>query len=145
FYGDESRLARLSLINEQDGRYVRMAHLACVGSHTINGVAALHSRLMHEDVLKDIYAMWPEKFTNVTNGVTPRRWLALSNPRLTRLVTEAIGNGWIRDLERVRALEPLAEDAGFRERWHAVRRDNKRDLARLVHDSTGIVVDPDSM
>ncbi|MFX7140483.1 glycogen/starch/alpha-glucan phosphorylase, partial [Acinetobacter baumannii] len=82
FFGDESQLSRLSLIDERGQRHVRMAHLACVGSHTINGVAELHSRLMREDVLKDFYAMWPEKFTSITNGVTPRRWLALSNPRL---------------------------------------------------------------
>lgn len=145
FYGDESRLERLSLINEHGERHVRMANLACVGSHAINGVAELHSRLMREDVLKDVYAMWPEKFTSITNGVTPRRWLALSNPRLTRLVTEVIGDGWIKDLDELRALAPHAEDAGFRERWQAVRRDNKDDLARLVRDCTGVAVDPASM
>lgn len=145
FYGDESRLARLSLISEHGERHVRMAHLACVGSHTINGVAELHSRLMREDVLKDLYEMWPEKFTSITNGVTPRRWLALANPRLTRLVSEAIGDGWIKDLGQIRALEPYADDPSFRERWQAVRRENKQDLARLVRDTTGVVVDPDSM
>jgi len=145
FYGDESRLARLSLISEHGERHVRMAHLACVGSHTINGVAELHSRLMREDVLKDLYEMWPEKFTSITNGVTPRRWLALANPRLTRLVSEAIGDGWIKDLDQIQALEPYADDPAFRERWQAVRRENKQDLARLVRDTTGVVVDPDSM
>ncbi|CAG9171281.1 glycogen/starch/alpha-glucan phosphorylase [Cupriavidus pampae] len=145
FYGDESRLTRLSLINEHGQRNVRMANLACLGSHTINGVAELHSRLMREDVLKDVYEMWPDKFTNVTNGVTPRRWIALSNPRMTRLVTEAIGDGWIRDLDQIRALEPYADDAAFRERWYDVRRENKRDLAKLVRENTGVVIDPDSM
>ncbi|WP_342052683.1 MULTISPECIES: glycogen/starch/alpha-glucan phosphorylase [unclassified Cupriavidus] len=145
FYGDETRLTRLSLINEQGGRHVRMANLACLGSHAINGVAALHSQLMREDVLKDVYEMWPDKFTNVTNGVTPRRWIALSNPRMTQLVTEAIGDGWIRDLGEIRALEPYADDAAFRERWYDVRRENKRDLARLVRDATGVVIDPESM
>lgn len=145
FYGDESRLARLSLISEHGERHVRMAHLACVGSHTINGVAELHSRLMREDVLKDLYEMWPEKFTSITNGLTPRRWLALANPRLTRLVSEAIGDGWIKDLDQIQALEPYADDPAFRERWQAVRRENKQDLARLVRDTTGVVVDPDSM
>ena len=145
FYGDESRLARLSLIGEHGERHVRMANLACVGSHTINGVAELHSRLMREDVLKDIHQMWPEKFTSITNGVTPRRWLALSNPRLTRLITEAIGDGWIKDLDQLQALEPYAGDAGFRARWQAVRHANKQDLARLVRDATGVVVDPSSM
>jgi starch phosphorylase len=107
-----TRLARLSL-STSSGRFVRMAGLACVGSHAINGVAELHSRLMREDVLQDFHAMWPEKFTSITNGVTPRRWLALSNPRLTRLVGDAIGDGWIKDLEQLQALEPFADDAGF--------------------------------
>ncbi|MBO4123636.1 glycogen/starch/alpha-glucan phosphorylase [Cupriavidus gilardii] len=145
FFGDESQLSRLSLIDERGERHVRMAHLACVGSHTINGVAELHSRLMREDVLKDFYAMWPEKFTSITNGVTPRRWLALSNPRLSRLVCESIGDGWIGDLEKLRELEPYADDPGFRERWQAARRENKEDLARLVRETTGVVVDPSSM
>ncbi|MCD9119666.1 glycogen/starch/alpha-glucan phosphorylase [Cupriavidus sp. UGS-1] len=145
FFGDESQLSRLSLIDERGQRHVRMAHLACVGSHTINGVAELHSRLMREDVLKDFYAMWPEKFTSITNGVTPRRWLALSNPRLARLVCESIGDGWIGDLEKLRELEPYADDTGFRDRWQAARRENKEDLARLVRETTGVVVDPASM
>ncbi|CAJ96349.1 Glucan phosphorylase [Cupriavidus necator] len=145
FYGDESRLARLSLISEYGEKQVRMANLACVGSHAINGVAELHSRLMREDVLKDFYEMWPEKFTSITNGVTPRRWLALSNPRLTRLVSEAIGDGWISDLAQLRALEPYAEDAGFREQWQAARHQNKVALAELVRETTGVVVDPSSM
>lgn len=145
FYGDESRLARLSLIDESGPRYVRMAHLACVGSHAINGVAELHSRLMQQDVLKDFYEMWPEKFTCVTNGVTPRRWVALANPRLARLACDAIGDGWIRDLSGLRALEPYADDAAFRHQWQAVKRANKVDLARLIRNCTGVVVDPDSM
>ncbi|GAB7543039.1 glycogen/starch/alpha-glucan phosphorylase [Cupriavidus sp. 8B] len=145
FYGDASRLARLSLIDESGPRYVRMAHLACVGSHAINGVADLHSRLMQQDVLKDFYELWPEKFTSVTNGVTPRRWVALANPRLTRLACDAIGDGWIRDLSGLRALEPYADDPAFRHQWHAAKRANKTDLARVIKDSTGVVVDPDSM
>ncbi|MDW3683445.1 glycogen/starch/alpha-glucan phosphorylase [Cupriavidus sp. CV2] len=145
FYGDASRLARLSLIDESGPRYVRMAHLACVGSHAINGVADLHSRLMQQDVLKDFYELWPEKFTSVTNGVTPRRWVALANPRLTRLACDAIGDGWIRDLSGLRALEPYADDPAFRHQWHAAKRANKTDLARVIKDATGVVVDPDSM
>ncbi|AOY94428.1 glycogen phosphorylase [Cupriavidus sp. USMAA2-4] len=145
FYGDSARLTRLSLIDEHGERHVRMTNLACVGSHAINGVAALHSRLMREDVLKDFFDMWPEKFTSITNGVTPRRWLALSNPRLSKLVCEAIGKDWISDAERLHALEPLADDAGFRHLWQAVRRENKLDLAQLVRQSTGMVVDPASM
>ncbi len=98
FFGDDHRVSSMSLIDESGERYVRMAHLACVGSHAINGVAALHSELLKTDVLKDFYAMWPEKFSNKTNGVTPRRWIALSNPGLSALVTEVIGDDWVRDL-----------------------------------------------
>ena len=103
FLGDEERLARLSLIDERGERYVRMAHLACVGSHAINGVAALHSELLKTDVLRDFYELWPEKFQNKTNGVTPRRWMVLANPRLAKLITGAIGTGWITDLNELRA------------------------------------------
>jgi starch phosphorylase len=145
FFGDESRIARLSLIDESGPRHVRMAHLACVGSHAINGVAALHSELLKRDVLADFYAMWPEKFTSMTNGVTPRRWLALSNPRLTRLIARAIGERWIKNLAQIKRLEPLADDAGFRDEWQAVRRANKEDLAALIKRRTCIAVDPESM
>ena len=109
--GDDDRVRRLSLIDEAGERSVRMAHLACVGSHAINGVAALHSELLRRDVLRDFSELWPEKFLNVTNGVTPRRFIMLTNPGLTKLVTEAIGDGWTRDLEELRALEPMADDA----------------------------------
>ena len=101
FPGDEARLARLSLIDESGMRYVRMAHLACVGSHTINGVAQLHSDLLKETVLRDFAALWPEKFCNVTNGVTPRRFVAVSNPGLTALLTARVGDGWLQDLDRL--------------------------------------------
>ena len=145
FLGDESRIARLSLIDESGERYVRMAHLACVGSHTINGVAQLHSQLLQQDVLKDFHALWPEKFCNVTNGVTPRRWLALSNPRLSGLITEAIGEHWLKDLDQLHALEPLAEDGVFRDMWRGVKHANKRDFAGFVSKQTGILIDPDSL
>lgn len=145
FLGDESRTARLSLIDESGERYVRMAHLACVGSHTINGVAALHSDLLKQDVLKDFYEMWPEKFTNVTNGVTPRRWIVVANPRLTKAVSGAIGEGWITDLAQLEKLEPYADDTAFRDEWRAIKRANKVDLAALIKRRTGIVVSPDSM
>ncbi len=145
FLGDEERLQRLSLIEENGERYVRMAHLACVGSHTINGVAELHSELLKQDVLKDFHELWPEKFTNTTNGVTPRRWLVLSNPRLTGLISESIGETWIKDLSQLRRLEPLAEDAAFRERWRAIKYANKRDFAEFVRERTGIVIDPQSL
>jgi starch phosphorylase len=145
FPGDGGRAARLSLIDETDGRSVRMAHLASVGSHRINGVAALHTELLKAEVLPDFHDLWPEKFVSVTNGVTPRRFLVLANPRLAAVVTEAIGDGWPKDLERLRLLEPLAEDAAFRARWRAVKRANKVDLAAAVKARAGVDVLPDSL
>ena len=145
FYGDEARLARLSLIDEHGERYVRMAHLACVGSHTINGVAELHSELLKQDVLKDFYEMWPGKFGNKTNGVTPRRWMALSNPRLSSLICESIGEGWIKDLSELKRLEPLAQDSAFRDQWRDIKYANKSDFAVYVKERTGIVIDPESL
>ena len=120
------------IIDENGGRAVRMAHLACVGSHAINGVAALHSRLLKCEVLRDFSDLWPEKFHNVTNGVTPRRFLMLINPGLTKLLNGAIGDGWTRDLEYLRALEPIAEDPAFREEWRRVKRRNKEALAAEI-------------
>ncbi len=145
FFNDEERIARMSLIDEQGERYVRMAHLASCGSYAINGVAALHTQLLKADVLRDFAELWPEKFSNKTNGVTPRRWMVLSNPRLAKLITGQIGEGWIRDLYELRQLEPLVDDAGFRADWHAIKRDNKSRLARIVRDRTGVIVDPDSV
>jgi starch phosphorylase len=145
FLGDESRIARLSLIDESGERYVRMAHLACVGSHAINGVAGLHSELLKTDLLKDFYELWPEKFSNKTNGVTPRRWIVQSNPQLSALITEKIGPGWITDLAQLRQLEPLVDDAAFRARWRAIKQDNKRAFAELALRDTGIAIDPGSM
>jgi glycogen phosphorylase len=145
FWGDDERIARLSLIDEHGERYVRMAHLACVGSHAINGVAELHSDLLKEDVLQDFFALWPEKFGNKTNGVTPRRWIALSNPRLASLVSEAIDDGWITRLDELKRLEPLAHDAAFGARWREVKRANKDEFAAFIRQRTGIMVDPTSM
>jgi starch phosphorylase len=145
FLGDEARIARLSLIDETGERYVRMAHLACVGSHAINGVAELHSELLKRDVLKDFYELWPQKFSNKTNGVTPRRWMVLSNPKLSELISKHIGSGWIKDLAQLRALEPLAEDPEFRARWREIKQHNKREFAALALQRTGIVVDPRSI
>lgn len=145
FFGDESRIARMSLIDESGERYVRMANLACVGSYAINGVAALHSELLKRDLLEDFHAIWPEKFTSVTNGVTPRRWVGLSNPRMAELVTQSIGEGWVRNWSKISAIEPFADDAAFRESWRAIKRANKEDLARLIKRRTDITVDPDSM
>jgi starch phosphorylase len=123
-----------------------MANLASVGSHAINGVAALHSQLLKQTVLSDFYRVSPEKFLNVTNGVTPRRWMVLSNPRLSELITRHIGEGWVADLEHeIQRLEPLAVDPQFRQEWREIKAGNKRRLARLIADRTGLVVDPDSL
>ena len=145
FPGDDARIGRMSLIDESGERYVRMAHLACVGSHAINGVAALHTDLLKGDVLRDFHALWPDKFTNVTNGVTPRRFVALSNPQLAALIDASIGDGWLKDLTQLQRLEPFADDPAFRQRWRAIKLENKRVLAARVLRSTGIALDPESM
>jgi starch phosphorylase len=143
FPGDDGRVARLSLIDEAGEKRVRMAHLASVGCHAINGVAALHTGLLKQSVLKDFYDIWPERFSNKTNGVTPRRFLVLANPRLADLITSAIGDKWPKDLTRLRELEPLASDAAFRREWRAVKRANKERLAAYIRAQTGIDLDPD--
>ena len=145
FLGDEERIRRMSLIDESEERHVRMAHLACVGSHAINGVAALHTELLKHDVLKDFYEMWPRKFSNKTNGVTPRRWMVLSNPQLSDLITQHIGEGWIKDLAQLEGLEPLAESARFRAHWREIKQYNKESFAALALRRTGVHADPDSM
>jgi glycogen phosphorylase len=145
FVGDGERLARLSIIDDSGERYLRMAHLASVGSHAINGVAALHSELLKQDVLADFHALWPNKFYNITNGVTPRRWVALANPRLTRLLCSAIGDSWIRDLEQLRQIESHARDSGFRREWRFIKRCVKEDLSTYLRRITGIKIDPDSL
>jgi starch phosphorylase len=128
--GDEARVRRMSLIGEDGEKQVRMAHLATVGSHRVNGVAELHSRLLRDTVLRDFAEMWPQRFTNVTNGVTPRRFLALANPRLRDLIDEALGDHrWLRDLDRLRELERLADDSAFQHEWRAVKQANKTELA----------------
>jgi len=144
--GDDQRLARLSLIEESGDKSVRMAHLASVGSHAINGVAALHTDLLKKTVLHDFYELWPEKFHNVTNGVTQRRWMVLSNPQLAKLITTHIGDRWVSHLEdELRRLEPLADDPAFQREWRKVKAENKRALAAVIKDRTGVVVDPDSL
>ena len=145
FIDEPARIPRMSLIEEEGERKVRMAHLACVGSFAINGVAALHTELLKSTVLADFHALWPEKFSNKTNGVTPRRFIALANPPLAALLDEAVGPGWVRDLERLRGLEPLAEDAAFQERWRGVKRGAKEVLTAHIHAVTGVAVDPDSL
>ncbi|MFN8208457.1 MAG: glycogen/starch/alpha-glucan phosphorylase [Bacteroidales bacterium] len=145
FPGDEGRISRMSLIDEAGGKYVRMANLACVGSSAINGVAALHTDLLKELVLHDWVDMFPEKFKNVTNGVTPRRFVVLSNPGLSRLITGAIGDSWPGKLEELKKLEPLAADPAFREQFRKVKLENKTRLAGLIKERTGIIVDPSTL
>ena len=145
FPGDGARISRMSLIDESGEHYVRMAHLACVGSHAINGVAGLHTELLKHDVLKDFYELWPQKFSNKTNGVTPRRWMVLANPELSALISEHIGTGWIKDLAQLKALEPLAENPEFRARWREIKQHNKLGFAALALQRTGIIIDPNSI
>jgi len=148
FIDEPARLARLSLIDEgagNGGRRVRMANLACVGSMAINGVAALHTELLKSSVLRDFHELWPEKFHNKTNGVTPRRFIALANPPLARLFDESVGEGWLRDLGQLRALEPYAADGAFRERWRAIKRMAKARLADRIRRTCGVTLDPDTL
>ena len=145
FPGDDARVQRLSLIDESGERYVRMAHLAAVGSHHVNGVARLHSDLLRQTVMRDFAELDPARFCNVTNGVTPRRFVAVSNPPLAQLLTARLGEGWLRDLDRLRQLEPLADDASFQAEWRAVKTTAKTNLARLVAQRTGVTIDPASL
>ncbi|MCU0638627.1 MAG: glycogen/starch/alpha-glucan phosphorylase [Candidatus Krumholzibacteria bacterium] len=142
---DEERARRMSIIREEGERKVRMAHLAIVGSHSVNGVAALHTELLKTRIFPDFDEMYPGRFNNKTNGITPRRWLLSANPRLAGLISDNIGAGWVRDLDRLAKIEPLASDASFRERFDAVKKANKRDLAGIARDLAGHVVDPDSI
>lgn len=143
--GDQARLERLSLIGEGAEKYVRMAHLACVGSHSVNGVAALHTELLQQKVMQDFYELWPNKFNNKTNGVTPRRWLLLSNPQLALLITQKIGNNWIKQLEDINQLEAFVEDAEFCSKWRWIKQQNKQKLTNYIQRHNGIEVNPDSL
>jgi starch phosphorylase len=143
--GKPDLLRRISLIEEGGHRRVRMAHLAVVGSHHTNGVAELHSQLLREHVLREFAELWPERFTNVTNGVTPRRWIAVANPGLASLLDEALGERWRRNLEELAGLEPLLQDAAFLERWQQVRHQAKLRLAHHIQRETGVLVDPASL
>jgi starch phosphorylase len=140
FPGDDNCLRRVSLIDETGERYVRMANLAVVGSHAVNGVAALHTKLLETSLLADFYQMWPARFSNKTNGVTPRRWMAISDPRLSRLLTETLGPAWLTDLSELKQLVPLAEDSHFREQWRATQLAVKDDFCQYVEKQTGIAV-----
>jgi starch phosphorylase len=145
FPGDEARVARMSLIDEQGPRFVRMANLAVVGSHSVNGVAKLHTDLLQSGILRDFVEFSPEKFTNVTNGVTPRRFLLLSNPGLAKLITSRIGNQWVKKLEELRQLEEAAADPSFRREWRDIKLQNKQGLAALILRLTGLVINPDTL
>ena len=143
--GQPEVLSKLSLIEEGSKRRVRMAHLAVVGCHHTNGVAELHSQLLRDQVLADFARLWPERFTNVTNGVTPRRWLAVANPFLSQLLDNTIGSDWRRDLNQLERLEPLLSDGGFLERWQQVRSQAKQRLAEHIHQELGVLVDHTSL
>jgi starch phosphorylase len=143
--GDDDRLNRLSIVQEQPEKSIRMAYLACVGSHAINGVAALHTELLKKDTLHDFYELWPEKFFNKTNGVTPRRWILLSNPKLSKLYTDKIGKGWLTDLNELRQLESFVNDPNFCQQWRDIKQANKHNLAQHIRKLTGVEVDPTSL
>ncbi len=143
--GEDDRLATVSIIDEHDQKYVRMANLATIGSHAVNGVAALHTELLKKTVLHDFYVLFPDKFFNVTNGVTPRRWLALSNPELSQLISSRIGEAWLKNEDELRKLEPFANDPGFRSQWRQVKHVRKKKLAALIKERTGIIVGADTL
>ncbi|NET23840.1 MAG: glycogen/starch/alpha-glucan phosphorylase, partial [Okeania sp. SIO1H5] len=143
--GDTDRLARMSLIEEGENRSVRMAFLAILGSRSVNGVAELHLELIKSHLVKDFYEFCPEKFNNKTNGITPRRWLKKSNPSLSALISEQIGDEWVRDLDQLRKLEPFANDTGFQARWREVKTGNKQRLAQYVQDKMDLQIRPDSL
>jgi glycogen phosphorylase len=145
FPNDDELASRLSLIEEKHGKQIRMAHLACVGSHAINGVAALHTELLKKDTLKDFAKLWPEKFFNKTNGVTPRRWILLSNPELSNLITEKIGDRWLKNLDEVRSIEKYIDDPEFCRRWREIKQANKSALAGYILKSRCLQVDANSL
>jgi starch phosphorylase len=143
--GDAAKVVRMSLIEETPTRQVRMANLAIVGTHSTNGVAAIHSELLRTKTVADFAAMFPERFSNKTNGVTPRRWLLLANPDLAELLTEAVGAGWVTDLGKLRQIVPLAEDAAFREKFLAAKRAAKVRFVDWIKDEAGLSLDPDAI
>ena len=143
--GDTDWLGRMSLIEEGDDPRVRMAHLAIVGSHSVNGVSALHTRILTERVLRDFHEFYPGRFNNKTNGVTPRRWLKKANAPLAYLISDAIGDGWVTDLDQLGGLTPLADDRSFQARWQEVKRLNKERLDAYLRETRGVVLDPGMM
>ncbi|HGG06264.1 MAG TPA: glycogen/starch/alpha-glucan phosphorylase [Aliiroseovarius sp.] len=145
FPGDNERLRRMSLVSEEGERRIRMAHLAVAGSHKVNGVAKLHTELMKSTIFRDFCDLYPDKMVNMTNGITPRRWMYLANPALSQLVSDHIGDGWIRDLDQLQSLAALADHDDFRRRFAAVKRENKLKLARLIQERCGTRVNVDSL
>lgn len=143
--GDDARLRRMSIVQDLPSKEIRMAHLAIVGSHSINGVAEMHSELVKSQLVPDFYELWPDRFNNKTNGVTPRRWLLNCNHRLAALISDALGSGWVADLAHLSKLEPLAADSAFRSEFAQVKLKNKADLAQRIRAVTGITIDPESM
>jgi starch phosphorylase len=145
FPNDDGRMRRMSIIGEDGERSVQMAHLAVVGSKAVNGVAELHTELLETTTLRDYYEAFPRRFSNKTNGVTPRRWLMLSNPELTGLINETIGTDWHKDLHKLKLLEPFAKDRGFLDRWRKTQEASKSRLAAYIKETMSIDVDPTSM
>jgi starch phosphorylase len=145
FPGDGDLLKRISILDDSGEKYIRMAHLACVGSHSINGVAALHTELLKKDVLHDFYKISPEKFSNKTNGVTPRRFMVVSNPELSSFITKHIGDGWVSQLSELKQLEKYATDKSFHEEWRKIKQRRKEIFANYIHDYCGVKVDPASI
>ena len=145
FPGDNDRLRRMSLVEEGDVKKIRMAHLAVIGSHSINGVSELHSRLLKTRLFKDFYDMFPERFNNKTNGITQRRWLRKANEPLSGLITSAIGDKWVTDLYELEKLSRFKDDKSFRDKWDDVKKQNKARLADYIYSTTGIKVDPASL
>ncbi|HEY9644437.1 MAG TPA: glycogen/starch/alpha-glucan phosphorylase, partial [Coleofasciculaceae cyanobacterium] len=143
--GDAGKLNRMSLVEEGEDKKIRMAHLACVGSHAVNGVAALHTELVKKDLFHDFYELWPEKFQNKTNGITPRRWLLMSNPELSALISEKIGTSWVKHLDDLKKLEAFVDDPEFRARWRQIKQERKASFAGYILRSNGIEIDPNSM
>lgn len=139
---NDVKATRLSLIDESDQKYLRMAHLASLGSHAITGVSEPHSDYLQKTLLADFYELYPERFLNVTNGVSPRRWMLLSNPRLSELITDTIGDIWVRKQDELKHLEPFATNPAFIKKWQEVRSRNKRELAEIIRDRTGFSIDP---
>ena len=143
--GDLDKLRRLSIVDEDNGRRLRMAHLAIIGSHRVNGVSEIHTALMKTTTFAEFHALWPDRIINITNGITPRRWLRHANPALSALITSELGDGWVRDLAQLRGLAPLADAPEFRARFREVKHEAKARLARRIHELVGVRVDPSSL